>query len=584
MTNSNQFHDDEDGYVPDADDEGNTLNEALKNKCKVSIKKEKQEPIEIFRHSFTQHLNSSASRRISHQTSVINRRLDSLARLLEQDMTCAAVTYDPQERRILIATNTIHANSKATNESIKKIERVMQLLCNHQANMEEIIDSLAEILKDNLFQEERFLIHKLQLNSQQLKEQLILLFRDLFSSGQKTKQWRSHVNSGEFEEVIDGELFKKAVPRISKIARDFIKLRKSLIELNGCKTPVDKSLLNAIDEKEYQILRQGYKDAHAETRIIDESSANPSLKQTYVGISKLCCAHCGLAVNVARVQVRGQHGRGFNWIIPRSFFSDDNLLQAFMGQEAYAAYQEIPLQSQQEAIKHIQSKAGSPNDKKDRRMLPDSSDSDYEFGINDSDNELSDNLDELNFTEVWFLREIKWSYPNEFKQLQALEISRTEIIVLFRQSKDKFVALASESAFNLLKQTDESDLFERLSDIYDEDTQLFWDLITDEYDLIDEHGLDEAYDTYKQMLSRFGRYNSDSEDNDLCSMAAAKLKEQHGWDYDYNSDDSANPWGYDSSSSQSYQSDNQSELSSISNTSSDTDEEDLYHQFQELKF
>ena len=58
--------------------------------------------------AFAKHLMNASQLRVSRNLTEINRRLDSLARLLEQGSTCAAVYFCQEINAILVATNTIH--------------------------------------------------------------------------------------------------------------------------------------------------------------------------------------------------------------------------------------------------------------------------------------------------------------------------------------------------------------------------------------------------------------------------------------------------------------------------------------------
>ena len=122
-----------DGYL--ADNESYSKKNLLKNvaisvtELTVSFKqKAKVSTLQDAINAFSIHLSNISNNRMSQNLPEINRRLDSLARLLEQGSVCAAVYYSPEMNAILVATNTIHAGSQKTNNWIKQIENVFKLI------------------------------------------------------------------------------------------------------------------------------------------------------------------------------------------------------------------------------------------------------------------------------------------------------------------------------------------------------------------------------------------------------------------------------------------------------------------------
>lgn len=323
-----------------------------------------------FKKHFNAHLHSATHIRDSQQPVLINRRLDSLARLLERDLTCAAVMYDTARRKMLIAVNKIHNNSYYNNNSIRKIKHVMNLISDFDLSFEAITQGLIEIVRDNLLQEERFLINNEKLSKENLEKLLIKIFKDLTESTLPIKQWRNNLHTDidypkkyliEFE--ISYKLFKKIVTRVARLTRDYIKLRKSLKRRNDEKSTSQYAILTAIYNHEADILRVGKKDGHAETKMIEEKNNN--LNKMYIGISKLCCAQCKLALNAVGAQARGHHGRRFDkWFIPKTFFDNAQYLKLFLGEPAYQSYTMISANLQQEAINYVESKTDLPIIKK----------------------------------------------------------------------------------------------------------------------------------------------------------------------------------------------------------------------------
>lgn len=457
---------DKEGYVADNEDNG----------------------IEFFPKNFTEHLNESAKQRICSNPPRINRRLDALARFLEQDMTCIAVMYDSQEKVIWVSSNTIHEGSRSVNNSTKNITNALQLLVNHNASIDDIIKGLTAIINKYIKQNERFLANDIikKMGVSSFNRLLEDILRDLFFSGIPTKSWVNNFNFKKFDpESKYTVLLNKIIPKMCRIARDFIKLRNSLIDRLGCESSLNHEIITTIDKGAFKILHLGKHKAHAETRMIIKQNHVPDLKNSYVGVSKLCCAHCGLAVKVSDTQVRGQHGRGFNtWVIPEPILNNPEQLKSFFGDKAYQQYQNFTPQKKGEALKYVEGKAGSPNDRKARDMLPDSSSSDVEFGLEDSASETRRILSGITFEEI-----------NSLAKITKYIFTEHEVFTdLFISSPIKFKKLATENTLNLLIYFKGKLLFEDICVIYDANQKVCEELIKNENELShgDFYGL---YDT-----------------------------------------------------------------------------------------
>ncbi|MGW6504358.1 nucleic acid/nucleotide deaminase domain-containing protein [Nonomuraea angiospora] len=95
----------------------------------------------------------------------------------------------------------------------------------------------------------------------------------------------------------------------------------------------------------------GIPGQHCEMRLVDNLSQRVGRKLTNevsLGISKLCCAKCYLALQAVKitsgmtVRVQGAHLNSYpNWPLPR-FLADPDVMKEFLGPAAYALYQEHP--------------------------------------------------------------------------------------------------------------------------------------------------------------------------------------------------------------------------------------------------
>ena len=114
---------------------------------------ESEKKLKIIKKEFPKYMEAVVGQRISREVSLIHRRLDALARLLEHDQICVAVRYDINKKKIIISSNKIHQTSRKTNMHIKNIEKMMKLLANNKASMGKIINKLSYVIAKNLHQE-----------------------------------------------------------------------------------------------------------------------------------------------------------------------------------------------------------------------------------------------------------------------------------------------------------------------------------------------------------------------------------------------------------------------------------------------
>jgi len=286
---------------------------------------ESEEKLTIFKEKFPKHMEDVVGKRISRrEVSPIHRRLDALARLLEHDQICVAVRYDLNKKKIIISSNKIHHTSKKTNMHIKNIEKMMKLLANHKASMHKIIDKLSYVIAKNFYQE--FWRELKGRSFYDIKKEVKKQLSHLFNSGQETKIWQENClkrNTGSEASLID---------RTSRLARDFIKLRKSILNLSSEKGE-SKAILESLRDQNFSFSRTGSSHRHAEMRQMYAFSnlTSQERKASYIGISKLSCRRCSSVTKSLGIPTRGQHGRVFKqWEAPRFFKKDPDLLEKFL--------------------------------------------------------------------------------------------------------------------------------------------------------------------------------------------------------------------------------------------------------------
>jgi hypothetical protein len=492
-----------------------------------------------FKNTFRNRLFHSGSNRICHQNiSQHYRRLDSLARLLERNSVCVAIYYYIPEQKILIAANNIHQNSRLNSKKISGITDVMDLISTESLSITQIITRLSSIIIDNIKQEVRWDINSLNLQQNYLQQTVTTWLTDLFHSGKSTKAWLDDLKYDYYDDDKTDKLHIKLAYITARLVRDFQKIRNSLLQTSS--DPLANAILQAIRAKQFYLVRNGEKDVHAEMRLLPWAFATTISGSSYIGLSKLCCNHCGLAIDSLGIQTRGKHGQGFEWPIlnvinpdtpNNSHTFNSYIFSAFFGPEAIQDFYSLPADKRATALTFVQSKESSPFSTSNRITHADSSDSDVEFGLSCSDDDDAKNeLKSFTTKSIWHLRYIKIHHSTAYYNLCDLNIPFTQIVNLFLESQDKFKALANtkvcqfiENLTNSQETENITELFARLACIYDDDVSMFWNLITDKYQLINKYGFNEVYERFYDKFSNEQYYISAKDKIDFYETIAADL-------------------------------------------------------------
>ena len=450
---------------------------------------ESEKKLKIIKKEFPKYMEAVVGQRISREVSLIHRRLDALARLLEHDQICVAVRYDINKKKIIISSNKIHQTSRKTNMHIKNIEKMMKLLANNKASMGKIINKLSYVIAKNLHQEFRWKFKGK--NPSDIKKEVKEKLRHLFSSGQETKIWRE--NRLEESTSFDASV----INRISRLARDFIKLRKSILNLSSEKGE-SKAILESLRDQNFSVSRTGSKDRHAEMRHAHafKDLKSQERKASYIGISKLSCRRCSLVTESLGIPTRGWHAGVFNrWEMPRFFKKNP---EKFLG-PANDSYKDLPKREKIEVWNFIQNgkDLASSEDLK-TNMLPDTSSSDEAFGLSDA----SDDLGALKAENVICANDAKTWHRKAYYRLLGEEVSRKKIAKIFQDSSEKFDALGSKCVRDLLQKYRLE--FDKLERLFDENPVLFQFVTEDQAELISKEGFEGAVARYRKALEKLG--------------------------------------------------------------------------------
>lgn len=521
------------------------------------------------------------------------RRIDSLARLLEGNSICAAVYYHAETKELWLANNKVHATSRPDNDQITTMKSVFSLVSEEHLSIETILERLTNVICLNFAQEKRFEQAKLNSKSFDIKAYVSEILKDMFKSGHATKVWMASAIKNMEEEDDIKNAIALLIKKTTRIARDFLKLRDFLLKEN-LTDPIAQGLLKAIREQKIKIIHCEGKDVHAEMRIVANQLSKPSNGETYIGISKLCCDHCSLAMQAFGIKSRGLHGQSAKWPIPSFISSNHNNLTKYMGDAAYLDYQGLSKLKQKESLDYVASKESNPtkeNARHGRSMYADTSDSDIEFGLNMSDDEdAAADVEEFPLADVWTLRHITYFHPKEFDRLQKIGLSMKEIIHLYKEPKEKFDAMGSEHAYALIQRLsenesgdNESEVFDKLSDIFDDNENLFWRIVEDDNELVVNFGLKEVCDRYNEKAANKHEDDREGEHHDYDSYdeVGDELVEDNGWDYVHDSDDSENEWKHkDRDSASGSEQENNCDNNSESASSDDNDLDERFSAFR----
>ncbi len=469
-----------------------------------------------FKKRFKEKLNQAAGSRISHDDVAPHfRRLDSLARLLEGNAKCAAIYYHEPKNILWIANNKIYDNSRNKNQCLENLEYTFYLISQEDLNIEDIFNKLTQIIYINFKNEDWRKMDKFK-DDKELKERIKKHLKNLFESSLTTKEWQQREIKNLKRSPLDNVKLS-IIEKVVKLTRDFLKIRAFLLSTKN-KNDIAGSILLAIKNSNYKPLRYEDNKVHAEMRILSKIySASTATGYFYIGISKLCCAHCARAIEAFNnnrasdetIKCRGLHGQVYNWHVPNFISSSPVYLKTFVGKRSYKAYEKMKEEGKKEAMQFIASKESCPIKKatksNPRPMYADSSESDMEFGFN-CDEEFSSQIESMPLANIWTIRHIKMCHEDEFYILIKIELSIRKILALYK-TKSKFFDLATEKVYGICKELAEDplafdtpiDIFEKLCGIYDKDISFFNEIITDKGKGAYDHGLDRLWAKYQNL-------------------------------------------------------------------------------------
>jgi hypothetical protein len=217
-----------------------------------------------------------------------NRRLDSLARLLEGNHTCVAVFHDERNDELLITANDIIVGTSINEYQIiadtmeyfkepesKDREKIFQSIC---------IDRIKSLDKRGI-----------KISVATIKRIANYVFLNQNWEDMSIKQlMRIATNDIPVMNTYEQSDILRIFPVIGSLSKDFRKVE------------------NSLRGKDFKILTEGRKGVHAELRMLDYLLKYEKIsfngESQYIGISKLCCPRCEIVIGILNLRIKTRKG------------------------------------------------------------------------------------------------------------------------------------------------------------------------------------------------------------------------------------------------------------------------------------
>ncbi len=296
---------------------------------------------------------------VRRKDEVVNRRFDALSRIIFGDARCSAAAFDGEN--ILLSTNLTTEKAK---DLVKETMNYFARFAIGSATEQEKI-SLVKKSTINLILNESKKSEEALGNG--LKNLIELVHRNFELVNLKNENLGENgvVDDESFARIKGIAGFAEAIEALEKLKfnegyirntikysfrgfRDVAKIEKS-IDASSENKEFSKKIFEAFQAGKYLYLNETHpqeEGVHAEMRVADYflSKGNLGKEKYYIGLPKLCCAHCNLMLsNLENFSIdseaftRGKHTEIFTWPIPNflrknfsTVFGDDKeLCEAF---------------------------------------------------------------------------------------------------------------------------------------------------------------------------------------------------------------------------------------------------------------
>ena len=276
------------------------------------------------------------SSEIKDELSIDQKRLDTLAKILECSSMCVAVTQ--VDGKFLIAANEFNKNTKEpdSNQQLNLIIEIMNFfknIANKLTTSSDKITQNRDLLMQKICSARLSVLGQGKLNVPPEAIQKFITTKRL-----ETESYPSTKECTGFQKQTKKSNIHAAFFDMLIIYRKILKMEHSIKHASDD----DFKVISLKHLKAFQtfsqdcVLREGTAKAHAEMQILGKLIEKGIKNRVHIGISKLCCVQCKCVLDVAReafeqqghlnLSYKGTHERSFgkNWCFPSSFYGGNN--------------------------------------------------------------------------------------------------------------------------------------------------------------------------------------------------------------------------------------------------------------------
>ena len=303
------------------------------------------------------------------------RRIDSLARLFEGDGVCAAIlfhgkniyystndtsTRTPNQHKIIRDTlkyfNLVIERSKNSSmdedHSLRKVallKFMVEAKCLRRIKSKRKRDVLSLIVEKILNKIEEFEAYVLEQNLHLDKDNALTTFSCLSAF----KLCSFEIKTESYSDVFSAASYSNNANAIfrsfARYILDFKKIEDWIVHYP------ESDFVLALQSS--NLIGDNY-TCHAEMKVVQFIlDRNLCIDECYIGISKLCCAHCNLILdNISqKVITRGAHGEDSKWLLPEFMKTVEGFNKIFCSDETFCKmYQDSLKESKEDTLKFIQ--------------------------------------------------------------------------------------------------------------------------------------------------------------------------------------------------------------------------------------
>lgn len=273
----------------------------------VNLEKFQQQIIEnskkrkIYENENNQHLNENKENKKQKKSSISEipakyRRLDSIARLLEYDMTCSAVCLT-EDGTLLVTSNDLYArsingpNTVGTKHIIDFAKHLQDLINDNKMgkldeNKQKNFDKAVQLLFNNFNAKWNGLIKKSRVIAKIDEKIVKSMIEHLLKNS--TQDWANQKDFSFFDQFFEGIRFKSPTEKMTRIGEVIVIFSYLWRDVRAYKK-IKESLLSQDEKKlvinQIKILAVGAEKEHAEPRLLGYLLNQPGLFEIEAGFA-----------------------------------------------------------------------------------------------------------------------------------------------------------------------------------------------------------------------------------------------------------------------------------------------------------